>query len=143
MPIGISFFTLQAVSYIFDVYRGTIRADSNLFRLALFMGFFPQIVEGPICRYGETAEALWNVKTIQFTNLKLGLQRILYGLMKKIVVADRLNPFIQEVFSNYAKYEGGVLAIAAVFYTIQLYMDFSGTMDAVIGTAEIFRGEAS
>ncbi len=138
MPIGISFFTLQAVSYIFDVYRGTIRADSNLFRLALFMGFFPQIVEGPICRYGETAEALWNVKTIQFTNLKLGLQRILYGLMKKIVVADRLNPFIQEVFSNYAKYEGGILAIAAVFYTIQLYMDFSGTMDAVIGTAEIF-----
>ena len=138
MPIGISFFTLQAISYLFDVYRGLIKADDNIFRLALFMSFFPQIVEGPICRYGQTANQLWNVKQIEFENLKLGAQRILFGLMKKLVIADRLNPLIKEVFSNYSNYQGGIIAIAAVCYTIQLYMDFSGTMDAVMGIAQIF-----
>lgn len=138
MPIGISFFTLQAVSYIFDVYRGVIKADDNIFCLALFMGFFPQIVEGPICRYSQTAKQLWNVEKIKFSNLKLGSQRILFGLMKKLLIADRLNPLIKAVFQNYAEFEGGLIAIAAICYTIQLYMDFSGTMDAVIGTAQIF-----
>lgn len=138
MPIGISFFTLQAISYLFDVYRGLIKADDNIFRLALFMSFFPQIVEGPICRYGQTADQLWNVKQIEFENLKLGAQRILFGLMKKLVIADRLNPLIKEVFSNYSNYQGGIITIAAVCYTIQLYMDFSGTMDAVMGIAQIF-----
>lgn len=138
MPIGISFFTLQAISYLFDVYRGLIKADDNIFRLALFMSFFPQIVEGPICRYSQTADQLWNVKQIEFENLKLGAQRILFGLMKKLVIADRLNPLIKEVFSNYSNYQGGIIAIAAVCYTIQLYMDFSGTMDAVMGIAQIF-----
>lgn len=80
MPIGISFFTLQAVSYLFDVYRGLIKADDNILRLALFMSFFPQIVEGPICRYGQTANQLWNVKQIEFENLKLGAVRILLAL---------------------------------------------------------------
>ena len=91
MPIGISFFTLQAVSYLFDVYRGLIKADDNILRLALFMSFFPQIVEAcRICRYGQTANQLWNVKQIEFENLKLGAVRILFGLMKKLVIADRL-----------------------------------------------------
>ncbi len=138
MPIGISFFTMQAVAYIFDVYRGTIKADDNVLRLALFMGFFPQIVEGPICRYGETAEQLWNVTSIKYENLTLGIQRITYGMMKKLVVADRLNIMIQTVFNRYPEFNGGIIALAAVCYTIQLYMDFSGTMDAVIGTAQIF-----
>ncbi|MDD2960038.1 MAG: MBOAT family protein [Lachnospiraceae bacterium] len=138
VPVGISFFTMQAVSYLFDVYRGTIEADDNLFRLGLFMSFFPQIVEGPICRYGETAGQLWEAKGISYANLTMGIQRILYGFMKKLVVADRLNPLIQTVFQNYTDYEGGVIAMAAVCYTVQLYMDFSGTMDAVIGTAQIF-----
>ncbi len=138
MPIGISFFTLQAISYMFDVYRGTVKADDNILRLALFMAFFPQIVEGPICRYEQTADQLWNVKQINFVNLKLGVQRILFGLMKKLLVADRLNPLVKAVFNNYANYNGGIIAFAAVCYTAQLYMDFSGTMDAVMGTAQIF-----
>ena len=138
MPIGISFFTMQAVSYVFDVYRGVIKADDNIFRLGLFMSFFPQIVEGPICRYEQTAHQLWHVSKIEYKNLTFGLQRILFGMMKKIVIADRLNPLIKEVFTNYAYYDGGIVAIAAVSYTIQLYMEFSGTMDAVIGTAQIF-----
>ena len=138
VPIGISFYTLQAVSYLFDVYRGIIPADKNPLRLALFLSFFPQIVEGPICRYSQTAHALWEVPAIQWNNLTLGCQRILYGLMKKMVVADRLNAFIEAVFTDYSQLQGGVIAIAAVCYTIQLYMDFSGAMDAVTGTAQIF-----
>lgn len=138
MPIGISFFTMQAVSYLFDVYRGTLKAEKNIGRLALFISFFPQIVEGPICRYEQTADQLWNAGRIEYKNLTFGLQRILFGMMKKIVIADRLNPLIKEVFTNFVKYDGGVVAIAAVCYTIQLYMEFSGTMDVVIGTAQIF-----
>lgn len=137
-PIGISFYTLQALSYLFDVYRGSIRADRNLFRLALFMSFFPQIMEGPICRYADTAQALWECPRVSYRNLTFGLQRILYGVMKKLVVADRLNSLIKPVFADYAQYDGGVIALAAVCYTCQLYMEFSGTMDVVIGTAEIF-----
>ncbi len=138
MPVGISFFTLQAVSYLVDVYRGVVPADENIFRLGLFISFFPQIVEGPICRYGQTANELWNVKKIDYNNLLLGLTRILYGYMKKLVVADRLNPLVQELFNNYKNYSGPMLAFGALCYTVQLYMDFSGTMDAVLGTAKIF-----
>lgn len=138
LPIGISFYTLQAASYLFDVYRGTVRADKNFFRLALFLSFFPQIMEGPICRYNQTCVQLWEGKKIEFTNLVSGCQRILYGLMKKVVVADRLNIFIQTVFSEFDQHDGGVTAVAMVLYTCQLYMDFSGTMDCVLGTAEIF-----
>ena len=136
--IGISFFTLQAASYLFDVYRGTIPAEGNPLKLALFLSFFPQIVEGPICRYSQTAQQLWDTKAIDLDNLTMGTQRIAYGLMKKLVVADRLNGFISGVFSGYEAYQGGVIALAAVCYTIQLYMDFSGAMDAVTGTAQIF-----
>ena len=138
MPIGISFFTLQAVSYIVDVYRGVIKADGDLLRLALFMSFFPQIIEGPICRYSETAEQLWNVKPIEYRNLTFGLQRILFGMLKKVVVADRLNLLVSAVFDTKNNYQGGIIAIGAVCYTVQLYMDFSGSMDAVVGTAQIF-----
>lgn len=138
MPIGISFYTLQAVSYLFDVYRGTAKADENIFRLGLFMSFFPQIVEGPICRYNQTAERLWNVTQIDYHNFLLGIQRILFGYMKKLVVADRLNPFINEAFDHYADYDGPLLALGALLYTVQLYMDFSGTMDAVVGIGQIF-----
>lgn len=138
LPIGISFYTLQAVSYLFDVYRETIPTDRNLFRVGLFIAFFPQIVEGPICRYSQTAQQLWEVKGIRYHNLTMGLQRIAYGLMKKMVVADRLNTFVTSVFTDYATLPGGVIALGALCYTAQLYMDFSGAMDAVAGTAQIF-----
>lgn len=141
MPIGISFFSLQAVSYLVDVYRGKIKADQNFFRIFLWLAFFPQIVEGPICRYSQTADQLWNAEKIKFDNLTLGIQRILFGLMKKLVVADRLNPLIENVFDNYKDYQGGVIILAAICYTVQLYMDFSGSMDAVMGTAQIFNIE--
>ncbi len=137
-PIGISFYSLQAISYICDVYNRKIQADKNFFRLALFMSFFPQIMEGPICRYGDTAQRLYHADRIQFDHLKFGLQRILFGLFKKMVIADRLNALVKIVFNNYPEYNGTVIAIAAVAYTVQLYMEFSGTMDIVLGTARIF-----
>ena len=138
MPIGISFYTLQAVSYIVDVYHEKIQADKNLGRLCLFMTFFPQIVEGPICRYSETAMQLWEGKRTTFKDLTYGMQRIGYGMLKKLIIADRLNTFIGNIFTGYAELDGGVAFIGMVLYTLQLYMDFSGTMDMVIGSAEIF-----
>lgn len=138
MPLGISFFTMQAVGYIVDVYRGTIKADKNFGRIALFMGFFPQIVEGPICRWSQTAEVLWNTRRIEYKNLTFGIQRILYGMFKKVIIADRLHPIVEEILLGRTGYHGGLLFIGAIGYTIELYMDFSGTIDAVIGTAEIF-----
>lgn len=138
MPIGISFYTLQAISYIFDVYHEKIKADRNLGRLALYLAFFPQIMEGPICRYSETAEQLWEGNKIVYHNLKYGLLRMSYGIIKKMIIADRLNLFIQEIYVNYAMYDGGIMIAGMVLYTLQLYMDFSGTMDMVIGTGEIF-----
>ncbi len=138
LPIGISFYTMQAMSYVIDVYNGKIRADRSFFRLALFLSFFPQIMEGPICRYSETADQLWEVRDIQFSGLTMGAERILYGLLKKTVVADRLNLMIKTIFDGYAEYDGLIIALGVVCYTIQLYMDFSGTMDVVIGTGQIF-----
>lgn len=138
LPIGISFYTLQAISYLTDVYRGTIPPDQNLGRLALYMSFFPALMEGPICRYSDTASQLMEGKPVTWHNLTFGMQRILWGLTKKMVVADRLNPLIQEVFSNHQNHTGAAVALAMVCYTCQLYMEFSGTMDVVIGSAEIF-----
>ena len=138
LPIGISFYTLQAVSYLLDVSRGKISADRNLFRLALFLGFFPQMMEGPICRYENTAQRLWEAPKMEWNNFFLGGQRVLWGVIKKMVVADRLNMFILSVFSEYDQYNGSVIALAAVCYTIQLYMDFSGTIDVALGSAQLF-----
>lgn len=137
-PIGISFYSLQAISYICDVYRGKTSADKNFARVALFMSFFPQIMEGPICRYSDTAQQLFRGDAVKYENLTSGMQRILYGMMKKLVIADRVNGLVTETFSNHANYNGTVAAVAAVVYTLQLYMEFSGTMDIVIGSAEIF-----
>ncbi len=137
-PLGLSFFILQSISYLVDVYRQTVKADRCLPRLGLFLSFFPAVVEGPICRYSQTAQALWEAKPIRYDNLTLGLQRILFGLMKKLVVADRLNPIVEEMFTGASSYPGYMSLFAGILYTVQLYMDFSGSMDAVCGTAQIF-----
>ena len=137
-PLGLSFFILSSVSYLADVYHQKVTADRNLGRLTLFLGFFPQIVEGPIVRYSDTAQALWEVGPITYANFTGGIQRIGYGLMKKLVVADRLDPIVAELFTGGASYPGFLSLLGAVLYTIQLYMDFSGSMDAVCGTAQIF-----
>lgn len=138
LPIGISFYTLQAVSYIVDVYQDKIEADNNLPRLALYMSFFPIIMEGPICRYSDTAEDLYGGKPLKYKNITFGIQRIIWGVFKNLVIADRLNILVKTVFDNYEKYGGIVVILAAVCYTFQLYMNFSGTIDITIGVGEIF-----
>lgn len=139
-PVGISFYTLQAVSYIHDVYKGKIEAEHNLGKLALFVSFFPAIMEGPICRYSQTSEKLWAGESISYRNLTFGIQRIFFGMLKKIVIADRLNLVVTTIFKDFEAYhyDGGIIALGAILYTIELYSEFSGTMDVVIGTAEIF-----
>lgn len=138
LPIGISFYTLQAVSYLFDVYRGSLQADRRLGRLALYMSFFPGLMEGPICRYSETAEQLWAGNPVTYHNLTFGIQRMLYGFFKKFIIADRLDLLVKTVFDGYRDLDGGMIALGMVCYTCQLYMEFSGVMDVVIGSAEIF-----
>ena len=138
MPIGISFWTLQALSYVYDIYQGKIKADENILRVALFISFFPGLMEGPIARYNDTANALMEGVKPTYHDLTFGYQRILYGVMKKMVIADRLNPMVITIFNNYTSFDGGMILLGAILYTIQLYCDFSGTIDIVIGSAECF-----
>lgn len=95
-------------------------------------------MEGPICRYSDTADSLWQAEKIRYDNFIAGCQRILFSVMKKLVLADRLNLLIKNVFMDYDQYDGFVIALSAVCYTLQLYMDFSGAMDVVLGSAQIF-----
>ena len=138
MPIGISFYTLQAIAYMADVYWGKIQAEENPGRMALFLGFFPQIMEGPICRYSDTAESLYQGKSLRYENISDGYVRIFWGLFKKKIVADRLAAPVGVIFGHYTQYHGAVVAAAAVAYTVQLYMEFSGCMDIVIGSGKLF-----
>lgn len=140
LPIGISFYTLQAISYLVDIYYQKIEADENLGKLALYMAFFPGLMEGPICRYSQTAEALYAGKPLMYKNVTFGMQRILWGLFKKLIIADRLNMLVVTVFDKPGPnhYSGITVIAAAVLYTFQLYADFSGCIDITIGTGEMF-----
>ena len=137
-PIGISYYTLQTISYMTDVYRGTVKPDKNIAKVALYLSFFPQIMEGPISRYSETADSLFAGKGIEYKNLVFGYQRILWGLFKKMIVADRLAPLVHNVFKNYDKYDGSAIAIGVICFTMQLYTEFSGCMDIILGSGEVF-----
>lgn len=138
LPLGISFYTLQAVSYVIDVYRGKYKADRNIGRVALFLTFFPTIVEGPIARYDQVAHQLYEGHEFHYINLTQGAQLILWGMFKKIVIADRANMLVNFVFNDHQKFSGLSVIIAIVFYTIQLYTEFSGAMDIVRGSAQLF-----
>ena len=109
VPIGISFYTLQIISYLTDVYRGTQKAEHKIVKIALYLSFFPQIMEGPIARYHETADALYEGKPIQFNNLKFGYQRIIWGLFKKIVIADRIFPAVKYIYRDYYMLDGSIV----------------------------------
>ncbi len=137
VPIGISYYTLQIISYLVDVKRGNQEPVKNLAKIALYLSFFPQIMEGPISRYHQVGEDLYAGRPITFENLKFGYQRICYGLVKKLIVADRIAPLVTKVFSDYQTYDGSVLLLGVLSYTLQLYAEFSGCMDIIIGSGEI------
>lgn len=138
VPIGISFYTLQAVSYLLDVYWKREKAESNFFKLFLFLIFFPTVMEGPILQWSDTKDTLYSGEPIQGENLGLGCFRIIWGLFKRMIVSDRLNTAVLMLYRPEAHYSGFMIVLTAVITTIQLYLEFSGTIDIVIGSARIF-----
>ena len=138
IPIGISFYTLQAIGYMTDVYWNKTEVYPHPGKIALFLGFFPQIMEGPISSYAQTADQLWKGDPIRLENLSTGSVRILWGLFKKLIIADRLYVLVGTIYDRPEDYNGAAIAVAAAAYTIQLYMEFSGCMDIVIGSGKVF-----
>ncbi|MCY1714051.1 MBOAT family O-acyltransferase [Caproiciproducens galactitolivorans] len=136
LPLGISFYTFQAMGYLIDVYRGKYPPEQNPAKLALFLSFFPQIMEGPIGRYDDLAHQLYEPHEFDYDNAKYGLQLMLWGYFKKVVIADRAGILVNTVYSSYQSYSGFQLAITAVVYAIQIYADFSGYIDIATGAAQ-------
>ena len=137
VPIGISYYTLQSVSLLCDISAKKIRKKPTLACIALYLSFFPTIVEGPISRYDEVAEQLYAGEPVQAQNIIHGYERIIWGLYKKVFLADHLAPVVTKIFNNYNQYSYFAF-FGAIVCTLQLYMDFSGTIDIAIGSAEIF-----
>lgn len=139
VPLGISFYTLKSIGYVIDVYRGRNRAERNFFKLALFISYFPAIVQGPIDRYGDLAAQLYGKHHFDYRRVMFGIQRMLWGYIKKLVIADRAAIIVNEVLLNYEEkgYAGFVIFIAMCLYAFQIYADFSGGMDIVCGVSEI------
>ena len=137
VPLGISFYSLQAVGYLIDVKRGTIKAEGNLFKMLLFVSFFPQVIQGPISRFSDLSVSLFGEHEPERKEINFALQRILWGYFKKLIVADRIAPAVITLVSDPAKYRGAYVIVALVLYTIELYADFTGGIDISIGVAGI------
>ncbi len=138
MPLGVSFYTLMTVGYVLDVHFKKTAAEKSPLLTLLFTMLFPHAVEGPISRGGELLAQLGAGHTFDYDRFVMGLQRMLWGYFKKLVVADRLAPLVAAVFGAPEKYQGFVVGAAAVLFTVQLYADFSGGIDIALGTATLF-----
>lgn len=136
MPLGISFYTFQAIGYLIDVYRGTIKAERNPFKLALFISFFPQLMQGPISRFTDLSQTLYKEHTFDTKTVSRGLQRILWGYFKKLVIADRILVAVRIITGDTETYSGMYIFLLMIFYTVELYADFTGGIDITIGIAE-------
>ncbi len=137
LPVGISFFTLQALGYLIDVYRGKIEAERDFLRYALFISFFPQLVAGPIERSSNLIKQLKTPERFSYENLRKGLLVMLYGFFLKIVVADRLAIYVDSVYDDLPGHPGYYIVVAAVFFAIQLYCDFYGYSTIAKGAARV------
>ena len=138
LPLGISFYTFQSVGYVVDVYNEKIKAERNLAKVALFVSFFPQIIQGPISFYDQLAGQLYEPHCFDFTRFKHGCELILWGLFKKMVIADRAIIAINTVLDSYFDYNGTTLTFMVLLYALQLYTDFSGGIDISRGVAQVF-----
>ena len=136
-PIGISYYTLEAISYLVDVERGEIRPEKNLGRFAMYISFFPKLMEGPISRYQDVQKDMHEMKSITFDSLRKGYLRILWGLFMKLTIADHLAMPVRLIIRLHAD-DGFLCAVGAVACALQLYGDFAGTIEIAIGSAEIF-----
>ncbi|SHL05937.1 MBOAT family O-acyltransferase [Rhodothermus profundi] len=138
LPIGISFYTFQTLSYTIDVYRGTLKPERHLGYFALFVSFFPQLVAGPIERARNLLPQLHHPRKLHAAYLRTGFFLILWGFFKKVVIADRLALYVDPVFAHPAAYSGTHYWIALYFFFFQIFCDFSAYSDIAIGTARIF-----
>ena len=137
-PLGLSFFILEAISYIADIYYGRIEAEKNPFRVSLYLSFMLTIVEGPIARYGQLGVQFKECRSATIEEVSTGFTRVLWGLFKKVVIADRCVILVSSVFENYENYSGVAVIAGIAFYTLQLYCDFSGVMDIMCGLGCMF-----
>lgn len=137
LPLGISFYTFQSVGYLVDVYREKFPAERNLAKFALFVSFFPQIIQGPISFYDQLAHQLYEEHRFCFTRLKHGCELILWGFVKKVVIADRAIIAINLALDSYEGFSGTTLFFALLLYALQLYADFSGGIDISRGVSQI------
>ncbi len=138
LPVGISFYTFQALSYSIDVYRGKIAPTKDMVAFFAFISFFPQLVAGPIERATNLLPQFLRKRVFDHDTAAGGMRQILWGLFKKIVVADNCAVYVDQVFSTYTEQSGSTLLLAAIFFTFQIYGDFSGYSDIAIGTAKLF-----
>ncbi len=136
LPIGISFYTFQALSYVIDVKRGTIEEEKDFVKLALYLSFFPQLVAGPIVRASDFLPQLKEDRKLNAQNFKYGIQLMAFGFFKKIVLADHISIFVDTVFRVPVAFSGYTILLAVLSYSIQIYFDFSGYSDIAIGCAK-------
>lgn len=141
LPVGISFYTFQTLSYVTDVYKGKIKAERNLIVYATFVSFFPQLVAGPIERTANLLPQIKSDKSFNYSVAWEGLLLIVWGLYKKIVIADNLAIWVDKVYGNVSHYQGFSLLLATLFFTFQIYCDFSGYTDIARGSAKLFNIE--
>ena len=137
LPVGISFYTFQALGYTVDVYRGEIRAERNFFRYALFVSFFPQLVAGPIERSKNLLNQLRTPQKFDYERMCDGLLLMIWGYFLKLVIADRISIFVDNVYANVGIYDGKYLLLASVLFAFQIYCDFAGYSTIAIGAAEV------
>ena len=135
LPMGISFYTFKSISYLVDVYRRKYRAERNFFKFALYISFFPQLIQGPISRFDDMSKSLFIRHNYSHKNFIRGLYRLLWGYFKKMVVADRIMPAVLNIISDSETYNGAFAFLGIIFYAIQIYADFSGGIDITIAIA--------
>ena len=138
LPVGISFYTFQALSYSIDVYRGNIKPTKDIIAFFAFISFFPQLVAGPIERATNLLPQFLQNRKFSYDQAVDGMRQILWGLFKKIVVADNCATYVDQVWATYDTQTGSTLLLAAILFTFQIYGDFSGYSDIAIGTAKLF-----
>lgn len=138
LPVGISFYTFQTLSYTIDVYKRRLEPTGDFVSFAAFVSFFPQLVAGPIERASNLLPQFYRKRKFKYSQAVDGLRQILWGLFKKMVIADNCAQFANEIFNNYESYSASTLAVGAVFFAFQIYGDFSGYSDIAIGTSRLF-----
>jgi alginate O-acetyltransferase complex protein AlgI len=138
LPVGISFYTFQTLSYTIDVYKRKLEPTRDFISFSAFVSFFPQLVAGPIERATNLLPQFYEKRTFNYNNAVDGMRQILWGLFKKIVIADNCAEYANLIFNNSTDYSGITLVLGAIFFTFQIYCDFSGYSDIAIGTSRLF-----